>query len=185
MVKYTLILLILLMGDSPIKFRFLKNGVTRVPSDPEFFDKNYSNKYTISLPQGIYTDAVYIEQYYVDFEGKLFRTGIEREGEIVSALKFYDNGCINRFSIKNAELNNISELDPEEEGYRGIAFIKKNKSYIDIVGPINQNYKLGIISYEIKVSGDTLFVNNYRANSKYIYLKQKISSEQNKYTADW
>jgi hypothetical protein len=185
MVKYQVFILAIIIGCAPIKSKILKDGVTKVPSDPEFFNTHYRNKFKVSLANDIDTDAVYIERYYVDNQGKLFEQAKTRDGELLSILKFYQNGCVNKFFIKNNDLQNLPLLDPTIMGYRGINFINKDQHMVDLVVPVNELYTLGIKSLKIKVSGDTIYVDNYKDRGKYIYIKYKTDETSKRYTPDW
>lgn len=185
MIKSFLILMIAVCGMAAIKYRLLSDGITKVPKDAAFFDKEYRGKYKVSLPEGADTTALYAERYYVDFEGKMFEKGKEREGELLGVYRFYPNGCVNEFIIANNELERMPSLDPEVRGYRGVSFVKKGERVLDMAVPINELRHLGVKSLKIEIKGDTLIVADSRARSKNIYIRIKNKQLQSGYKADW
>lgn len=86
MVKYQVFILAVIIGCAPIKSKILKDGVTKVPADPELFNTHYRNKFEVSITNGIDTATVYIERYYVDNQGKLFEQAKTRDGELLSII---------------------------------------------------------------------------------------------------
>ncbi|MHA3789519.1 hypothetical protein ACX0HA_15010 [Flavobacterium hauense] len=185
MAKSFLVLVLAVCSIASIKYRLLSDGITKVPRDATFFDKQYRDKYNVSMPEGADTTALYVERYYVGFGGEVFEQGKDREGQLLSVIKFYPNGCVNEFFIGNNQLEQLPELDPEVRGYRGVSFVKKNERVLDMAVPINELYHLGIKSNKIEIKGDTLVVLNSRSNSEYIYIKYKNKQIQNKYKAVW
>lgn len=185
MMKSFLIVMIAVCGMAALKNRLLGDGITKVPKDAAFFDKQYRGKYNVNLPEGADTTALYVERYYVGFRGELFEKGKEREGELLGVYRFYPNGCVNSFSIANNELDRMPSLDPEVRGYRGVSFVKKGERVLDMAVPVNGLGHLGVRSLEIEINGDTLIVADSRARSKNIYLRVKNKQLQSGYRADW
>lgn len=44
---------------------------------------------------------------------------------LLGAIKFYNNGCVNWFSIPNNDSIALPELNPNKTGYKGISYKKK------------------------------------------------------------
>lgn len=184
MVKYIVLLLLTLVSNScviqTIKLKQLGYGI-KIPVDKQFF----RNKYKVSNIQNIDYNAIYMEAYYVEYGGQLFNSQ-DKKYSTISGFKFYENGCVNDFVIVNIDdLSDLLPLDPDETGYRGVTYFKKGKQMIAILGPVSEWQRYGIIKYEIEVKGDTLLVYNKRAHSHYIYIKQKLSEENQGFKAEW
>jgi hypothetical protein len=184
MIRFCLIVILFFVSCEAIKYRRLEDKITKIPSDKFFFDKNYRNKYAILSPSKIDTNAIYIENCYVSSDGKIFSS---KDGlnSFINGIKFYGNGCINSFSLDKNKLNNIIDLNPSVSGYRGICYKSKNDTLVEIIVPIDENYNLGRKKYTMRMSKDTLFLENKEASSKYIYLKSKLEGNNIQYKSNW
>ncbi len=184
MVRFCSIMILFLVSCEGIKERKLDDGLTKIPNEKSFFDKNYRSKYDIVLLNEIDTNAVYIESFYIDTEGKRYDLKTN-SNSFINGLKFYGNGCLNNFIFNKDSLNNLPNLDPAVRGYRGICYKNKKDTLIEIISPIDETYNLGKKKYAIKVQSDTLFLVDKKTASKYIYLKQRLKENTIWYKADW
>ncbi|MCD0467651.1 hypothetical protein [Flavobacterium sp. ENC] len=184
MVKFCLIIVLFFVSCETIKSKKLDDGITKIPVDKLFFHKNYRYKYHVVLSKVIDTNSVYIESFYLDSKGELFST---KKGfnSFLNGLKFYGNGCLNNFVINKDSLLNLPELNPLRTGFRGISYIKKKDTVIEIIAPIDENYNLGKKQYYLKVRTDTLFLEEKQTSLKYIYVRHKLNDNNTKYKADW
>ena len=142
MVRFCLILCLFFVSCEVIKYKKLDDGITKIPLDKFFFDKNYRDKYKIVLSKMIDTNSVYVESFYLDSKGK---SSSSQNGcnSFINGLKFYGNGCLNNFIINKDSLYNLPKLNPEKAGYRGISYIKGKDTLVEIIVPIDETYNLG------------------------------------------
>lgn len=187
MVKFIIIVqLFLFLSCVSIDTNVLNDGMTKVPSEKNFFDKYYKNKYQIIQIKEKYLNSIYIESFYIDDEGRVFDV---RQGSnsFIQGIMFYPNGCINSFSIDKNNLNNISTLNSETNGYRGIIFHREKDSVMHIVCPIDENYRIGIEKKYFKIKNDSLLIssqNNFYSNY-HIYIKKELDKKNFSFNANW
>lgn len=184
MVRFCLILVLLFISCETIRNKKLEDGISKVPSDEFFFDKKYRDKFEIVLLKKIDTNSVYIENFYLDSRGELFssKNGFN---SFINGIKFYGNGCVSNFIFNKDSLSNLPKLNPAKIGYRGISYVKRKDTIIEIIIPIDETYNLGKKQYYLKVYADTLFLEDKKTSSKYIYLRHKLSDNNTKYKTDW
>ena len=178
------IILFLFFTSCGVKSIKLKDGITRVPRDQFFFNENYRKKYSFNKLSEIDFNSIYVESYYVSQKGKLYDSQ-KGDHSFINVVKFYDNRCVNFFSIEKNDINNLPVLNPEERGNRGVLYNKNNETLADIVVPADDSYRLGKKTYVINVKGDTLFLFDKKSKSKYIYIRKQLSEKNLKYKANW
>lgn len=186
MVKYFLLLLILFFTSCElIKQKKLSDGTTKVPFDENYFNKNYRDKYQIIFPNGIDGNSIYIESFYLSRKGEIFNSK-KGHNSFIEGIRFYKNGCVSSFTIDKNSLIDSLNLDPSSTGYRGICYVNKKDTLIDIIVPISDAYDLGKANYNFKIKGDTLFL-KYKRDPQIvkIYLKTTLKKESINYNSVW
>jgi|GEM_PF-4145143 len=169
-----------------IRSRTLKNGYKKVPYDKEFFNKHYRKRYGVVNLKDVDYNAVYIEAYIISAVGDWFNSR-QNNNTGISIIKFYNNGCVNKFYIDKNRIDNLPLLNPEIRGYRGILYKKNKDILMDIVANITGCYILCKYKYKVRIKGDTLFLKSKENSNKdtYVYLRKVLSEKNLNYEADW
>ncbi|UOY08741.1 hypothetical protein L0P88_09350 [Muricauda sp. SCSIO 64092] len=156
-----------------------------MPQEKNYFDENFRKRFKVKPPQGVDLKSVYVQEYYQDYDGKLWKREID---EFKSCIRFYGNGNVNIFIVPG---DYTGDLDPKISGYRGVSYTEKGDFFIGVISPINPWYKMGKKTNKIKVVADTLFVHSYNKairkfeKSKHIYLRKPLLEKNLQYQADW
>lgn len=167
-----------------VKNKTLPNRTSKVPQDDDYFKKKYRDRYVITHLNDIDTDAIYVKIGYINPRGERYFEQPE-ETKYSSVYRFYKNGNVNRFTVNTTEIDQDPELDPKQSGSRGVSFVKRRDTVIDMIGVIDQARSIGRIHLKVRVEQDTLFV-RYRGESHtYLYLKQPLTEKNREFNAEW
>lgn len=177
-----LIILLFLSSCNFIKTTKLLDGLTKIPLNKDFFDKKYSEKFEVINLKQVDFNSIYIASLSISDNGIY---NLKSGGNpFIRGYKFYENGRINSFSLDKYHLDSLKTFDPIIRGYRGITYIKKEDTLVDIYLPISDNYRFGKSKYKAKINSDTLFlIDQYDVT--YIYLKKELSKENQEFKANW
>jgi hypothetical protein len=169
----------------------LNNGITKVPANKNYFkNKQYFNE---SLLKVIDTAAIYEEKYsYHSFEKDFTPINNNKwysTNNLVSIYRFYSNGCINLFFLRNGYEIEKNDLNPEYNGYRGVYYID-NKENIELELFTILGYGLtplyGIDAIKLEIRGDTILMKRlHTPTSITVYTKKELPKEYLIYKADW
>ncbi len=183
-----LLFLLLFVSCGSIKTKKLKNGITDVPTEKDFFDINYREKYNVENINSVDLNSIYVRIYtltneneYINFLGADYK-----HISFVYALKFYENGCVNQFIISknDIETDSFLSINPEIEGVRGVCYTQNNINKIAFVTKVSESGKMGIYNPIIELKGDSLFLSENKY-LKSVYIKKPLSKKNKKYTANW
>ncbi len=177
-----LLFLLLFLSCGSLKTIELKDGVTDVPAEKDFFDTNYREKYKIKNIAGIDYNAIYMEEYYINHKGKMISI---KDYFVETGIRFYENGCVNQFDIYKGLESDQIDLNPDITGGRGICYFLDNRYMMAMVTITGEYYKIGIYNPEIKLKGDTLFLLKKGSNYNRVLIKKPLSKKNQEYTANW
>ncbi|AUP79809.1 hypothetical protein [Flavivirga eckloniae] len=159
----------------------LKEGIKKIPVDKNYFARKFRNKYNVKIPNEVDSKSVYREVFLIE-NGKKYESNKLRD---FSLLRFYENGCVNKFIItKSQDLERI-DLNPDDRGYRGVVYTKKDKCLVSFFVPVSETYRYGLQKKIISVEGDTLFMKYKNEDFITVYVKDSISNKNLKYIANW
>lgn len=192
MVKYLILLSAMLSFNScTTKTTLLEDGLTKVPSEDDFFKNKHM--FHNQILKHIETDVIYVEEYsYLskdnDFQRKNEKLEVATGGQYKTVYRFYKNGCVNLFTINQLEDFTLNTFNPDYRGSRGVYYLKNNYVNVDFFGVkgyfLGKDY--GVLSKKIKIEGDTLLIkSNSEKNYIQVFSKQRIPNEYLKYNADW
>jgi hypothetical protein len=145
------------------------------------------NKFDASIYEEVIDPDYFYEVvgiYEVDRKYKV----VEYLGKgMIGVLQFYDNGCVRKFAKYKENPN------PEKVGTRGIIYKRGNKIKIDFFQVISQGGGMGIVTYQVWIEGDKLFLLErsffsvlFNEMTCYVYeKKEKVPEEWKQYKADW
>ncbi len=174
------ILICVIILSCGARAKYIDGGMTKIPISENYFDIKIKNKHKPNIPNGIDSESLYREIYFMYGDRKY-----ESDSSRISVLKFYKNGCVNEFiGVQKSELKSV-DLNPEIKGYRGLSYIKNNKQFVSFFAPVTQEGYYGLQKNILKSSGDTLFLNYKNTNTIIVYVKDKIPNKNLNYIADW
>tara|TARA_R110002049_G_scaffold31393_3_gene106367 strand:- start:23 stop:598 length:576 start_codon:yes stop_codon:yes gene_type:complete len=167
-----------------VKNKTLPNRTSKIPQDDNYFKHKYHDQYVITHLNDIDTDAVYVKIGYINPRGERH---FDQPGETryTSIYRFYENGNVNRFTVNTKEIDQDPELDPDQSGSRGVSFVKRRDTVIDMIGAIDQARSIGRIHLRVRLEQDTLFVRNRSESHTYLYLKRPLTEKNRKFKAEW
>ena len=167
--KIFIVLMLLSCKSTP--HLVLKNGKTPIPINESFF-KN-KNKFNKNLLNQIDTNCFYRELY------------IEDGWEYL--IKFYSNGCVNKFYFEKGKEIKADFFNPEINGLRGVLYMNYDSLVkIDMFCAITPNRFLGIRETQIIVLNDSIIIEKFKGSYIDIkYQKVKVDSSFLKYKANW
>ena len=179
------IVVMLLIISCGINTKTLEDGTTKVPKDSLYFNKGYRQKFNVINVKNVRYNSIYIEKYYVNpYTKKRFDLRIGYNS-FIGAIKFYENGTLNLFSVDKHKLKNLPLFNPKKMGYRGISYIKNKDTLVDIIEPITDAYRMGKRTYQIEIKGDSLTLVNKKNNDMYIYKERKLLKKNTSYKSNW
>jgi hypothetical protein len=173
----------LLLVSCGVKTYKLENGYTKVPVNP----RNYVNiKIFDSNLHGIIDTTCIYEQFNTNYN-TLSRLDKHIETSIYGVLRFYSNGCFNRFNLDRGrdQLLTDNNFNPSYCGYRGYYNKKDAVIRFDMFAPITQMREIGKLSGIINVQGDTIYLVTDKYREVEVFIKRKVSKELLNYKANW
>lgn len=178
-------MMISVLACSPRTF-VLKNGITRAPSDRDFF-KNKS-KFQPDLLAVVDTSVIYeeyIDSYYAGTTKVPFNNvGRLKEGaRFYSVIRFYPNGSFSYFTI-DGQKDLAPQIDPSYNGWRGVYYKDRNEIKADMLTQVSGIGTLGKITEKFSFNGDTLYVHR-KGKWDYKYVKRKVDQKLLLPTSDW